>query len=63
LALVGGVLVVAAIYGWLMEPSTDPAAGHHADHPEPSEPSGDASTEPSELSGEAVPTEEAALVD
>jgi cytochrome c oxidase subunit 1 len=53
--VLGGVLVVAAIYGWIMEPSTDPDAGHE-DHPADHD-------EPSDASGEAVATEEAALVD
>jgi cytochrome c oxidase subunit 1 len=51
----GGVVVVAAIYGWIMEPATDPDAGHD-DHPADHD-------EPSDASGEAVATEEAALVD
>jgi len=64
LCVVGGILVVAALYGWVMEPSTDPAAGHdHDDHPEPTDPSGDAAEAPTDASGEAAPTEEAALVD
>jgi cytochrome c oxidase subunit 1 len=29
LAAVGGLLVIVAIYGWSLEPSVDPAAGHH----------------------------------
>jgi cytochrome c oxidase subunit 1 len=65
LALVGGILVVAAIYGWVMEPSTDPAAGHDHDHdPDHDGPSGDAA-EPAidDERGEAAQTEEAALVD
>jgi cytochrome c oxidase subunit 1 len=65
LALVGGILVVAAIYGWVMEPSTDPAAGHDHDHdPDHDGPSGDAA-EPAidDERGGAAQTEEAALVD
>ena len=31
LCVLGGACVVAAIYGWIMEPSTDPSAGH-GDH-------------------------------
>jgi cytochrome c oxidase subunit 1 len=27
---VGGLLLLTAIYGWSLEPSVDPAAGHHA---------------------------------
>ena len=30
-ALPGAVLVIAGCYGWVMEPSTDPDAGHHHD--------------------------------
>jgi cytochrome c oxidase subunit 1 len=30
-ALPGVVLLIAGIYGWVMEPSTDPDAGHHHD--------------------------------
>ena len=32
-ALPGAVLVIAAVFGWVMEPSTDPDAGH--DHGDP----------------------------
>ncbi|MBX3285479.1 MAG: cytochrome c oxidase subunit I [Actinobacteria bacterium] len=53
--VLGGICVVAAIYGWIMEPATDPDAGHD-DHPADHD-------EPSDASGEAVATEEAALVD
>ncbi|MFN7149471.1 MAG: cytochrome c oxidase subunit 4, partial [Microthrixaceae bacterium] len=31
-ALPGAVLIIAAVWGWVMEPSTDPDAGHHDDH-------------------------------
>jgi cytochrome c oxidase subunit I len=31
-ALPGAILVIAGIFGWIMEPSTDPDAGHHDDH-------------------------------
>jgi cytochrome c oxidase subunit 1 len=31
----GGVLVLAAIYGWSLEPSVDPTGGHHEDHDHP----------------------------
>jgi cytochrome c oxidase subunit 1 len=31
-ALPGAILVIAAIFGWVLEPSTDPDAGHHDDH-------------------------------
>lgn len=30
-ALPGAVLIIAAVWGWVMEPSTDPDAGHHDD--------------------------------
>jgi cytochrome c oxidase subunit 1 len=30
-AIPGVVLVIAGVYGWVMEPSTDPDAGHHHD--------------------------------
>jgi cytochrome c oxidase subunit 1 len=63
----GAIFVIAGIYGWVMEPSTDPSDGHdhdddHADH----DPSGDEASEPeaaADPSGDAAPTEEAALVD
>ena len=38
-AVLGGVIIVAGIWGWVMEPSTDPSAGHHGD--DHSEPGGD----------------------
>ena len=63
--LFGGLITVAALYGWIMEPSTDPSAGHD-DHDEPSDgdPSGEAAAEETdEESGDAAPSEEAALVD
>ena len=31
-AVPGAILVIAAIFGWVLEPSTDPDAGHHDDH-------------------------------
>ncbi|MCU1498263.1 MAG: putative cytochrome c oxidase subunit I/subunit [Acidimicrobiales bacterium] len=51
--VLGGLLVVTGIYGWIMEPSTEPG-GHHDDHAEP---------HPSDASGDAAATEGAALVD
>ena len=62
--VLGGICIVAALYGWIMEPSTDPEAGHdHDDHTEGA-PSGDSATDTStDPSGDAAPTEEAALVD
>ena len=63
----GALFVIAGIYGWVMEPSTDPSDGHahdddHADH----DPSGDeasGSDDADAPSGDAAPTEEVALVD
>ncbi|HWJ63445.1 MAG TPA: cytochrome c oxidase subunit 4, partial [Acidimicrobiales bacterium] len=62
----GALFVVAGIYGWIMEPSTDPSDGHDHEDDHDDDPSGDAASEPDaadEPSGEAAPTEEAALVD
>ncbi len=56
--VVGGLLVVSAIYGWVMEPSTDPEAGHGHDAPHPTDDPPTSADEP-----EAVAPEEAALVD
>jgi cytochrome c oxidase subunit 1 len=53
-AVLGGICVVGGIYGWVMEPSVDPDAGHHDHEPGATEP---------EPSGEAAADEEAALVD
>ena len=51
--ILGVTLIVAGIYGWIMEPSTEP--GGHDEHDDP---------HPSDASGDAVATtEEAALVD
>ena len=63
----GAIFVIWGIYGWVMEPSTDPFDGHshdddHADH----DPGGDEAPEPAaadEPSGETAPTEEVALVE
>ena len=30
-AIPGAVLIIAGVFGWVMEPSTDPDAGHHHD--------------------------------
>ena len=59
LCVLGGICVVSAIYGWLMEPSTDPHAGHgQSDDPPPTDAGGDL------VSSERVGApEEAALVD
>jgi cytochrome c oxidase subunit 1 len=63
----GALFVIAGIYGWVMEPSTDPSDGHHADDDHADhDPSGDEASEPDAAdapSGDAAPTEEAALVD
>jgi cytochrome c oxidase subunit 1 len=65
----GAIFVVAGIYGWVMEPSTDPNAGHAHDDDHTDAPSGDEAAEPEAAdatdtpSGDAAPTEEAALVD
>jgi cytochrome c oxidase subunit I len=34
-AVPGTVLLIAAVFGWVMEPSTDPDAGHHHDDHDP----------------------------
>ncbi len=57
LCLVGGFLLITAMYGWVMEPSSDPEAGHD-DHHVPPGGSAPEGAEPA-----AVETEEAALVD
>ncbi|HXH56660.1 cytochrome c oxidase subunit I [Iamia sp.] len=56
LCLVGGILIVAAIYGWVLEPSTAPEAARGPDdHVTPPDREGDG--------GQSAATEEAALVD
>ena len=51
--VLGGVLILGGMYGWMIEPSTEPG-GDHDEHEEP----------PSDTSGDAVThNEEAALVD
>jgi len=62
----GAVFVIAGIYGWIMEPSTDPSDGHSHDDDHDDDPSGDeapTAEDADEPSGDAAPTEEAALVD
>ena len=56
-AVFGGICMVAAIYGWVMEPSTEPDADHgpHDDHP--------SDTDDSSAEAEIGAPEEAALVD
>ena len=44
-AFPGAILVLVAIFGWVMEPSTDPDAGHTDEHPEDSADGGDAAAE------------------
>jgi cytochrome c oxidase subunit 1 len=73
LSLFGAICVIAGLYGWVMEPSTDPAAGHHDDHePSGTDPDGDATEAPTASDdaevtdtegGAAADHEEAALVD
>ncbi|HYI61995.1 MAG TPA: cytochrome c oxidase subunit I [Acidimicrobiales bacterium] len=57
LCLVGGILVVAAIYGWVLEPSTAPEAHRGSDDHDP-----DDHPAPTDDGAAATP-EEAALVD
>jgi cytochrome c oxidase subunit 1 len=63
----GAIFVISGIYGWVLEPSTDPHDEHgHDDAHDDHDPSGDEAIEPAdadEPSGEAAPTEEAALVE
>jgi cytochrome c oxidase subunit 1 len=65
--VLGGIAVVAGIYGWVMEPSTDPDAGHHHDddHHAPDDGADEAADAAAadEPSGEAAATEEASVVD
>jgi hypothetical protein len=49
-----------AIYGWVMEPSTEPDAGHDHDEPPAEDPSGEAADD---TSSETAANEEVALVD
>ncbi len=58
LCLVGGLFVIAAIYGWTLEPSVDDEAPHD-DHGGGQGPTGDETS----TGAEAAPDEEAALVD
>jgi len=60
LCVLGGLCIVAGIFGWVMEPSTDPEAGHGDDHG-PHDPAPEPVSEPSGRSVAA--TEEAVLVD
>jgi cytochrome c oxidase subunit I len=62
LAVVGGLFVVSAIYGWVMEPSVDDEAPHagHDDHDGSDGGNGEAEADADEAGGDQ---EEAALVD
>ncbi|CAN5677797.1 cytochrome c oxidase subunit I [soil metagenome] len=54
LCVVGGLLIITGIYGWILEPSTAPGGDHgHDDH----------AGEPTDEGGTAAEPEEAALVD
>jgi cytochrome c oxidase subunit 1 len=55
--VLGGLLVVAGIYGWIMEPATEPGGGH--DEPDDNRGAGPGD----DTSGEAAADQEAALVD
>jgi cytochrome c oxidase subunit 1 len=59
MCVLGGIIIVAALWGWVMEPSTDPESDHgpHDDH----DPTTDDS--PVEAEAESGASEEAALVD
>ncbi|MFN8017533.1 MAG: cytochrome c oxidase subunit I [Acidimicrobiales bacterium] len=64
MAVFGFLIVAIAIYGWIMEPSTDPEAGHDDHHEPEGDPSGEAAeSEGADEGGEAAETEEVALVD
>jgi cytochrome c oxidase subunit 1 len=61
MAVVGFLIVAVAIYGWVMEPSTEPDAGHdHDEPPAQADPSGEAADD---TSSETASNEEVALVD
>ncbi|WCO67183.1 cytochrome c oxidase subunit I [Iamia majanohamensis] len=55
LCAVGGLLILAGIYGWVLEPATDPGEDHGPDDHAPEE--------PTDEGGTAAEPEEAALVD
>ncbi|HKY16525.1 MAG TPA: cytochrome c oxidase subunit I [Microthrixaceae bacterium] len=60
-AVLGTILVLVGVYGWILEPSTDPDAGHHEVHD--AHPAGDGSGAAAELesaAGEHETTAEAA---
>ena len=64
-AAFGGLCVIAGVWGWVMEPSTDPEADH-GDPVDPGAQDDPESAEPAELadtSGESAAPEEAVLVD
>ena len=55
-AVPGVILIVAGIYGWVMEPATDPDAGHGHDdhHGEPDEPDSAEIAAPESVESELV---------
>ena len=55
LCVPGGLLIIAGLYGWILEPATAPSAGHGPDDHPPAE--------PTDEGGSAAQPEEAALVD
>ncbi|MDQ6696485.1 MAG: hypothetical protein M3Z46_03395, partial [Actinomycetota bacterium] len=54
----GAICIVGGIYGWVMEPSTEPDPGHEADHGPGAGPDGQRTT-----GVEPAADQEAALVD
>ncbi len=66
LCLVGGALVIAGIYGWVLEPATAPELDHGPgpdDHPDTSGGDGDAAASTADAADEPAEAEEAAPVD
>ncbi len=55
--LLGGLIVITGIYGWVMEPADDPEAGHGHEDDHPSD------SDDSSAAAEVAAPEEAALVD
>jgi cytochrome c oxidase subunit 1 len=53
-AVPGAILVIAGCYGWVMEPSTDPDAGHHHGDGHGSDDDGPTATELEELAAGAA---------
>ncbi len=63
ICVVGGLCVVAGMYGWVMEPSTEPGTAHTDDHgPEAGPDDHTSDAEPDDVARPAT-EEEAALVD